>query len=293
MKKKYFYLMSLMITLFLSIACKKSVIQIPEHSFKIYGYIAYSGYVENGVNVDANYAKIQNYLQKFGINKLNLVYEQKLLDYPNQIKSNAVANIMRIDSIANLSNEDPTTLVSLDMESWNRFNPLTTSPKLIQVINYFKASNPNSQLGLYSTVPVNTYGYSPNIHTTYDKLNQEYSALAAKVDYFSPTLYNYNGLDLVAWKNAAAYNVQACKLYGFHSKKILPYITPSVLVGGVNTSLSYNDMMLRLQYLYDLGANGCIVWTSSNSRDLNGDKLYFDVASGWGKALIDFAAKHP
>ncbi len=306
MKKNYCSLLFLSMMLLVLSACNKSGVQLRSHasfsnvrnnfagsgSFKIYGFIVYGGYVQNGVNVNASYAQIQTYLLSYGINKLNLIYEQKLLDYPGGVKANAVPNIGRIDSLANLAKADPTTLVSLDMESWSRFDTVATPPKYDTVINDWKAIDTLSQLGLYATVPQNTYGYTSTIHS-YDKYNKGYSSVAARVDYFSPSLYNYNGVDSVAWENAAAYNVSACTLYGFPSKRILPYITPEVTVNGVTTELSYNDMMLRLQYLYSLGANGCLVWTSSSTRDANGNKIYVDVTTGWAKALVDFAASHP
>lgn len=305
MKKNFFSLLLLSVMLLVLFACKKLIIQEASNSivkaanglnvqkpFKVYGFIVYGGYVQNGVNVNANYQQIQQYLSAFGFNKLNLIYEQNLLDYPGGVMANGVPNIGRIDSLANLAKADPSTLVSLDMESWNRFDTVATPPKYIQVINYFKSVDTLSQLGLYATVPQNTYGYTAAIHTTYDKYNKGYASVAAAVNYFSPSLYNYNGIDSVAWKNAAAYNVQACTLYGFSSKKILPYITPEVTLNGVKTLLSYDDMMLRLQNLYNLGADGCIIWTSSSTRDANGNKIYVDVNSGWAKAVKDFILSH-
>jgi len=300
MKQNYFTLSLLMIILPVSLACNKSVDPSTNSNkpFKIYGFIVYGGYVQNGVNINANPTQIQQYLLPFGIYKVNLIYEPKLLDFPDGVKTNGIPNIRRIDSLSNLAKEDPTTLVSLDMESWNRFDKINTPPKYVQVINAFKAHNTLSQVGLYATVPQQTYGYSSSINTPaaqnkFNALNMVYSNVAATVDYFSPSLYNYGGIDSVAWKNAAAYNVKACALYGFPSKRILPYITPGVTVNGVDQMLSYNDMMLRLEYLYSLGAGGCLVWTSSSSRDADGHKLYIDVTKGWGKALVDFAAKHP
>jgi hypothetical protein len=261
--------------------------------FNVYGFIVYGGYVQNGANVNANNTQLQQYLLPFGIKKFNLLYEQKLLDYPNGDTANGVPNISRVDSLANQALADPTTLVSFDLEGWNRSDTVKTPSRLISVIQDFKLVNAVSPVGLYSSVPLNTYGYTSNIHAAYDKYNKGFASVASEVNYFSPSLYNYNGVDSVAWKNAAAYNVQACRLYGFTLKKIIPYITPEVTVNGVTTLLSYNDMMLRLQTLYNLGADGCIVWTSSGTRDASGNKIYVDVNSGWTKALKDFTAAHP
>jgi hypothetical protein len=306
MKKHWFYLLLFSPALFL-FACSKSEVakksssadtikisNIPtKKPFTVYGFIVYGGYVQNGVNINANYQQIQQYLLPIGVQKLNLLYESKLLDYPNGDMANGVPNINRVDSLANQALADPTTLVSFDLEGWNRFDTVTTPARMIAIINDFKKINTVSQVGLYATVPQNTYGYSATIHSTYDKYNKGYASVAAVVDYFSPSLYNYNGVDSVAWKNAAAYNVQACTLYGFKTKKILPYITPEVTVNSVTTLLSYNDMMVRLQTLYNLGADGCFIWTSSSTRDVNGNKIYVDETTGWAKAVKDFIAAHP
>lgn len=305
MKKSNLFLLILPALLLLA-ACKKSdgglsanttdtikVTNATKKTFTIYGFIVYGGYVQNGANVNASYAQIQTYLLTFGIKKLNLLYEDKLLDYPNGDMANGVPNISRVDSLANQALADPTTPISFDLEGWNRFDTTKTPSRLIAVIQDFKLVNNVSPVGLYSSVPLNTYGYTTTLHATYDKYNKGFASVASEVNYFSPSLYNYNGVDSVAWKNAAAYNVQACALYGFTAKKIYPYITPEVTVNGVTTELGYADMMTRLQTLYSLGADGCYVWTSSSTRDANGNKIYVDVTTGWAKALKDFVAAHP
>jgi hypothetical protein len=305
--KKYFSCLLILGLALCYPACKKSssvgmvssstdtikVSNIPpvKKQFNVYGWIVYGGYVQNGVNVSATYQKIQQYLLPFGFNKFNLIYEANLLDYPNGDTANGVPDIKRVDSLANIALADPTTLVSFDLEGWNRYDTVKTTARLIAIIQDFKTIDNVSPLGLYSSVPLNTYGYTANIHS-YDIYNKGFASVAGAVNYFSPSLYNYNGVDSVAWKNAAAYNVQACNLYGLTSPKIIPYITPEVTVSGVTTELSYNDMMLRLQYLYSLGANGCIVWTSSSTRDANGKVIYVDVTTGWAKAVVDFIATH-
>lgn len=60
---------------------------------------------------------------------------------------------------------------------------------------------------------------------------------------------------------------------------------------GMTTLLSFDEMMSHLLTLYKLGADGCFIWTSSQTRDSNGNKFYIDVNSGWGKAIVDFIAK--
>ncbi len=262
-----------------------------KHEFNVYGFIAYAGYTQNGTDVKTSYDQLQQYLLTYGILNLNLIYEQRILDYPGGDKKNGVPNTECMDALAQAANTYPYTPVSLDLEGWIRWDTIKTPARMIEAINDFKKLNKVSRVGVYATVPQNTYGYQENINR-YDKVNQGYASLAAVVDYFSPSLYNYGTADTVSWNKAAAYNINACKKYNFPDKPILPYITPEVNVQGVKRMLTYDEMMNHLQTLYNLGAKGVLIWTSSGMRDANGGKIYVDVTSGWAKAVTDFIASH-
>jgi hypothetical protein len=285
---------SMLVLLVLSIRCgaKDTLHPTPaKKPFNVYGFIVYAGYSQDGKNVSTSYQQLQQYLLPYGIKKLNLFYEGKMLDYPNGDKSNGVPSIKRIDSLGYIAKNDPDIPVSLDLEGWSRFDTIKTPGRMIAVIDEFKNANRSSKVGLYATVPQNTYGYDSTIHK-YDKFNKAYSSVAASVDYFSPSLYNYKDSDTIAWNKAADYNINACKLYQFPDKQILPYITPEVKRNGVTTLLSYDEMMSHLNTLYKLGADGCLIWTSSSTRDVNGNKIYIDVNTGWIKAVKDFIVSH-
>lgn len=262
-----------------------------KHPFKVYAFIVYAGYTQNGTDVKASYKQLSRYLLNYGINGYDLIYEQKMLDYPDSKKENGVPNISRIDSLALRAMGFANTPVSLDLEGWKRFDTIKTPKQMLEVIGEFKKVNELSQLGLYATVPQNTYAYDANI-SRYDKVNKAYASVAAAVDYFSPSFYNYSGTDTVAWNKAAVYNMEACKKYNFPDKPILPYLTPEININGVKTMLTYDEMMNHLQTIYRLGASGCLIWTSSGMRDANGNKIYIDINSGWLKAVRDFMATH-
>lgn len=263
-----------------------------QHPFNVYGFIVYGGYMQGDTRVNASFKDIQNYLSQFGIQKYDLIYENKLLDYPNGDKTNGTINQHKIDSLASQALQEPNILVSLDLEGWKRFDTLQTPARMIEAIKAFRKTNKDSKIGLYATVPQNTYAYSPAI-SKYDKVNKAYSAVAAAVDYYSPSLYNYNGSDTVEWNKGALYNIAACRKYNFPGKKIIPYITPEVkMKGSPSTFLTYEEMMGHLQTLYNAGADGVLIWTSSGTRDANGQKIYIDANAGWLKAVRDFMAGH-
>ncbi|RKR80125.1 hypothetical protein BDD43_0220 [Mucilaginibacter gracilis] len=285
--KKILVLVSLMLACCGGFAQKS---KSAKHRFTVYGFIVYAGYSQNGSNVKASYKQLQQYLLQYGVNTMDLIYEQKVLDYPTGDKKNGIPNIARIDSLSQQALGFKDVLVSLDLEGWNRWDTVKTTARMIETINYFKKVNSKSKVGLYATVPQNTYAYSENINR-YDKINKGYAGVAAAVDYFSPSLYNYDA-DTVNWNKTALYNINACKKYNYPDKPILPYITPEVDNKGVKSMLTYDEMMSHLQTLYKLGANGCLLWTSSGMRYANGQKVYVDVNSGWMKAVKDFIASH-
>lgn len=272
--------------------CYTANAQNAKQQFKVYGFIVYAGYIENGTPIKASYQELQQYLRAYGFQNLDLIYEQKMLDYPGGDKKNGLPNTERIQALARAasSNRNPDTPVSLDLEGWNRWDTVNTPSRMIEVINAFKKTNSVSKVGLYATVPQNTYAYSENI-SRFDKVNKAYSQVAASVDYFSPSLYNYDA-DTVNWNKAAIYNINACKKYNFPDKPILPYITPELNLKGVKRMLTYAEMMDHLQTLHRLGARGVLLWTSSGKRDEQGQKIYVDVNNGWAKAVKDFIATH-
>lgn len=264
-----------------------------KHQFNVYGFIVYGGYVKNGKNVNAPYHDMQLYLAQLGIAKYDLIYENKMLDHSKEdkLKINGTVNPYKMDSLAAKALQEPNVLVSLDLEGWKRFDTIKTPLRMIEAINAFKRTNKVSKVGLYATVPQNTYGYDDEI-SRYDKFNKSYASVAAVVDYFSPSLYNYKNTDNTEWKKAATYSIEACKKYGYPAKKIVPYVTPEVIINGTKTMLSYDEMMFRLQTLYELGADGCLIWTSSSTRDANGKRIYVDENAGWLKAVRDFIVSH-
>lgn len=289
--KIYFKSLTIFLLMLTCYHCNAQKSNAAKHPFNVYGFIVYAGYAQNGTDVKTSYNQLQQYLLTYGILNLNLIYEPKVLDYPGGDEKNGVPNAVRIGALAQVANNYPYIPVSLDLEGWNRWDTIKTPARMIEVINDFKRLNKVSKVGVYATVPQNTYGYQENI-SRYDKVNQGFASLAAIVDYFSPSLYNYGTADTVSWNKAAAYNINACKKYNFPDKPILPYITPEVNVQGVKRMLTYDEMMNHLQTLYNLGAKGVLIWTSSGMRDADGGKIYVDVTSGWAKAVTDFIASH-
>ncbi|WP_158994216.1 hypothetical protein [Mucilaginibacter sp. L196] len=265
--------------------------QNAKHAFRVYGFIPYAGYFQNGQPKAASFNVMQQYLATLGISKYNLIYESRIANFPDGNKTHGVIDTPRLQGFAKLASLEPEVLVALDLEGWNRFDTVNTTRKLIDAVNTFKAINKQSPVGFYATVPQDTYG-NPKDTVLCNKLNKAYANVAAVVDYFSPSLYNYRGAGRDEWKKEVLYNVAACKKYGYPQKKIIPYITPEITINGHTELLNYDEMLYRLNTLYELGVDGCLLWTSSGTRDADGKRPFVNEDEGWLKAVKDFIRQH-
>lgn len=244
-----------------------------------------------------------------GISPLNLIYSGNLVTCPLATCTDEYeVDATKIASEAASADSTGSTRVSLDLEVWDtdRFKPTvatgngkTIVQNLSEAVSTFKADNPGAVVGLYAEVPQNTFTWSATSAQTYDSLNPQYAAVAALVDYYSPSLYNY-GYDGTAngdatWNSAAVFAVDQSRAFDTlngTSKKVLPYITP-VWTDSSGTAhiLTYDQMMYRLNALKAAGADGCILWISSGQIDpATGVLLVIDTTAGWFKAVVDFKA---
>jgi hypothetical protein len=250
--------------------------------FIVYAFIPWERHMEKGKPVNSNLA---DYLEKQGIHPIRVIYDFMTHDRPDPEKIRAIA----IRAL-----EKPDIPVSFDTEFGDRRKPETVIPGVTEILRLFREYNRHTLVGVYATAPQNTYAWNPGI-SHYDSLNARYRPVAALVDFLSPVLYNYNGDNTDLWKKAAIYNLDAAQKYGT-GKPVYPYISPVFDIEKNETGkprrfiqlLDEKAMRDRLQTLYDLGASGCIIWASSQSRTADGQKPVFDSDKGWGKAVIAF-----
>jgi hypothetical protein len=264
--------------------------QTPAKKFTIYAFVPYKDHIIAGTRV--NTPQFDEYLESEGIHRVKVVYL-------NRFMTNDQPDASKIEDIARAATKESKIPVSFDTEFGDRFHPETVIPRVSQILTIYHQFNKNTPAGVYATAPQNTYAWNANIGR-FDALNEKYAPIAQQVDFLSPVLYNYEGGDTEAWKQAAVYNMKAAQKYGT-GKPILPYLGIVVrLKDGTDDAsqkgrpmrmLTEEEMLVRLQTLYDLGADGCIVWASSGDR-LDGSLPAFDRNSGWGKALADFARAH-
>ena len=233
-----------------------------------------------------------DYLQAYGIKPIRVIYEvgyftQDIID-KKKIKRLALSHAL-----------EQNIPVSFDMEFGSRTKSETIVPFVKAILDEYRQYNPKSSVGIYATIPQNTFGSVPT-DLSYAQLNSYYDSLINYVDFISPSLYNYSGHDFKSWEENAKYNLDIAKQYT-PSKPILPYISPIISLGPSSWSkngnlvemLTENEMYERLQALREMGASGCIIWASSQDRLQDGQIPQFDPEKGWGKAVVQFIKSIP
>lgn len=222
-----------------------------------------------------------------GIRPIHVIYEPEFF-------TDKKIDVVKIKTLALRTLSNPSIPVSFDLEFGNRFKPNTVIPLMQDIIKTFRKYNTKSLVGIYSTIPPNTYGQHAKF-LTYEKLNKNYASLIHTVDFISPSLYNYELNNAKLWQRNAAFNFKMTQDYTL-TKPVIPYISPIVRLGPSNDAkngnlvdeLSEEDMALRLKTLQRLGAAGCIIWASSQDRTADGRIPQFNPDKGWGRAVVEF-----
>ena len=258
-------------------------------AFEIYGFVPYQSRLESGSTIRG--VPSDRWFAEHGLMPIRVVYDNHILDIPKDKskKNDALLNVDSLEKIAVSHKSSSSGMVSLDIETWDRFDSETPN-KIIHLLRAYRSSHPSAKIGLYSTVPQNTYAWKPGRIHEYEKINERYSSVAKEVDYFSPSLYNYGDANFEDWVAGAEFNIKASRGYD-KSKRVLPFITPEVRIKKGYRWLTYKEMMQRLEALKSLGADGCIVWASSRSRYESGEAPVLDPHQGWLKAVSDFSKR--
>jgi len=242
------------------------------------------------------------WFEALGLVPVDVVYQSRFLAGSDAAATLDADRLQRLAAAAK-----PGRLVSLDAEAWDTAwahparptaNGKSIVQNLVDVVRTFKQANPGIQVGLYSEVPPNTYGFNATTQARFDPLTPQYAAVAAEVDYYSPSLYNYHIEGSQAgdaqWAQFAGYAIRACERLDSlnHTRKpILPYVTPAWKdSAGAARYLTQEQMHFRLATLRQLGAAGCILWLSDAAKEPDSDEpLALDPTTGWLRAAVEFA----
>jgi len=237
--------------------------------------------------------KLEEYLKQLNILPVWVIYEGRYtsawdgkptrqVKIAEEKKNTLVIDEEKIKNIALDALNHPETPVSFDTEFGSRFHPETVQPGVLEIIRLFKKYNDRNPIGVYAVAPQVIYAWQEDKVKDLYKINPRYQDVANAVDFLSPMIYYVYNPDLSNWKKAAKYSLDAANAYSAH-KPVIPYLSFNY---SDHSDRSERDAKERLEYLYQHGAAGCIVWGSS------GEKTFFDRNSGWSKAMADFAAAH-
>ncbi|MDM1337019.1 hypothetical protein HXZ93_13560 [Acinetobacter pseudolwoffii] len=258
-------------------------------AFDIYGFIPWS--IKDGNKIISNQAVVKDDLAEKGIKYIDVVYHNRML-------TNGLVDNEKIKEIALESK--PEVPISFDLEIGNRNKPETILPSLLAIIDLYHAYGGKAPIGVYATLPQNTFGGS-KLTTKREaqlvQLNKQYEIIAKKIDFLSPVFYFYDGNDLDNWKKSVDFGMRQSHLYAKkYNLKIYPYITNSFRNSPKNPQtqgwtielLDQKQMLNTLCYLKTKGADGAIIWASSQVVDANGVKPVINVQAPWFKGVQKF-----
>lgn len=278
------------------------LIAINSHAFTISQIMRGKTYADgSGEHISNGYLP-DYWFQKYNIQPANFA-ESTLISCSQENSKNCSANKDGIIKFA-LSSEVNKNITVMDLERWDswRFSPSkstdnnkTITKNLIESISYFKNQNKKSTLCIYSEVPQNIFSYGESQFSKFSKLNKYYQSVADLVDAYCPSNYNYgfdgtSSGDALWLKNATFNYTESVSFDGVNkSKPVIAFITPAYTSSsGTVVSISYSQMLYRLENLKAIGYSGAIVWAPSL---MDMQPLKFDTNAGWFKALIDFGLK--
>ncbi|MDQ8954037.1 hypothetical protein RFH42_13875 [Acinetobacter rudis] len=261
------------------------------YSFDIYWRVPWE--LMEKSQIITNNDVIQQHLSEFGLKKIDVIYHNRML-------TNGVVDPDKIKKIVDDSNKNPEIPISFDIELGDRFVPSTVIPTINQVIDLYKEYGGKAKIGIYATLPQQTYGgknLDDETEKKYIQLNKQYESLAEKIDFISPSFYFYDDEDINLWKKSVDFNMKQSRVLAKkYNLKIYPYITNAFIKSKVDPitkgwlikPLSDQQMFDTLEYIKSQGADGVILWNSSNVLEQDGKKPVIDLNSSWFYGIRKF-----
>lgn len=255
------------------------------HAFDVYGFIPWKTHITSEGKVVSDAAETKKYIYQQGFKPVKVVYHKYFL-------TDNKPDAEKIKKIAEESQQAPNVLISFDIEIGDRYKPETVLPvvqETLRLYHYYKGAAP---VGVYALLPNDTYNHKliGKNHQMYLDLNQKYASIAKQVDFLSPVFYNYQKKDIEAWKKTVDFNMAEAKKYAKkYNLKIIPYVTSTYHESKDKfyvEQMTYNEMKQRLTYLKTVGADGVILWESSEGFEISSKgKPVIDFTKGWTKAI--------
>lgn len=250
-------------------------------------------------------------LSSQGLHKINIIYENQLLNFSPDKPADVNSKILSVNALKSRAvslEADPNVPVCIDIESWNpRIGPLGTLSlnKYLDVLTKFKNYNPNSKIGLWSVMPFNDYilqylsqkkslgNRDPNANSYYSqwrKTNNFLKPIALKVDYSFPSFYGYYDNDYNQFEEHVKLQTQIVK--GYNPRiKILGFIWPQYRLNGRGPYIYKTAERWRFE-LETLSkyCDGVVIWSSPTQVD--GKAEYFDENKPWFQETLKFIKDH-
>lgn len=270
------------------ILCISTFIMSRLYAFDIYGFIPWETHVTREGKIVSDYHETRSYIYKQGFKPIKVVYHKYFL-------TDNKPDAEKIKKIAEDTKKEPNIPISFDIEIGDRYKPETVLPVVRETLHLYRYYGGVAPVGVYALLPNDTYNHKlvGSNYNKYIKLNKKYESIAKDVDFLSPVFYNYQKKDVDAWKRTVDFGMLEAKKYAKrYNLKIIPYITSTYHEKKDRfyvEQMTRHEMEQRLDYLKQVGADGVIVWESSQGFEISRNgKPIIDFSKGWTQAVSKF-----
>jgi len=216
-------------------------------------------------------------LTSYGLHKINMIYEDDLLDkdpLTPSIRANKIISPGKFAKQADLTKRDSDIPVVINIEGW-RLTPSAIKksiPKYLNALSTFKSLNSTSKIGYYGWTHIPEFNRNSDV--------------------FYPSCYTYD-TDTVKWKNDVIKRIKLLRsqdpnkpIYGF----VWPQYTPNPAKPELGFTFVPTDIWnYQLEILYKY-ADGIVVWSHYRGKDKKPIDFSFDMP--WWKGTMAFINKH-
>ncbi|WET70813.1 hypothetical protein [Sphingobacterium sp.] len=229
-------------------------------------------------------------LGKYGLRKINVIYEDSLLD-------KGKINYTKLDNEIQKAKKN-SDLICLDIESWDLRDEKykENGKKYIYILNYFKQRLPGRKIGYYGMLPYrDAYLYNQrsgansikriNYVDQWEKMNNNLNFITQAQDIAFPSFYTRNkSMELWTWVTQK----QIAKLKA---------INPDIPVYGFiwpqywnKEFISGSDWAYQLEVLYKI-CDGVVIWNPPFNID-DRKTIQWDSQREWWKETLKFIKRH-
>lgn len=234
-------------------------------------------------------------LESYGYKKINLFYEEDLMNLDKGQKGGNSINYSKIKKAALKSIKNPDIPVCLDVESWqlDDSNRFASKKMYLEILRYFKKVNKYSKVGFYGVFPMDSphadYSFNSPIREDvimpkWHESNNYVKDIGKKMDIYFPVFYT-RMKDENTWEKIVIEKVNKIKEVNKNAK-IYGFVWPQYYSDdGYYKFIESNVWKRQLEVVYKY-CDGVVIW--SHYLGENKKTIDFSYEMDWFKETNKF-----